>query len=198
MIHFIYQTTNLVNNKRYIGKHTGEFDDSYLGSGFALKRALKKYGKKNFKREILCLADDENSLNELEKLYITEDIVANNSYYNLKLGGDGARKGEYAGSKHPLFGTTGGMYGKKHSDKTKQLMSINNGRPWLGKKFSEVRIEKMRQVSKNRVVTDKARQNYSAASKKNTTACSECGIIIHVGSPLARHLSKHRREVQSN
>ena len=34
MKHFyIYITTNLINNKKYIGQHYGELDDSYLGSG---------------------------------------------------------------------------------------------------------------------------------------------------------------------
>lgn len=34
--HFIYITTNLINNKKYIGKHYGFLNDEYLGSGINL------------------------------------------------------------------------------------------------------------------------------------------------------------------
>ena len=47
--HYIYLTKNIVNGKSYVGKHTyrgkDSFDKNYLGSGYLLKRAIKKYGK---------------------------------------------------------------------------------------------------------------------------------------------------------
>ena len=47
MFFIIYQTTNLINNKIYIGKHqTSDLDDGYLGSGKLLLQAIKKYGNK--------------------------------------------------------------------------------------------------------------------------------------------------------
>lgn len=53
---FIYMTHNLVNGKRYIGKRkydaAGRWVD-YLGSGVLLSRAIQKYGKENFRREII-------------------------------------------------------------------------------------------------------------------------------------------------
>ncbi len=36
MEHYIYLTTNLINGKKYIGKHFGAIGDSYLGSGTLL------------------------------------------------------------------------------------------------------------------------------------------------------------------
>jgi len=50
---FIYKTTNLINNKIYVGKHKTSANDGYLGSGLILGYAVDKYGKENFKREIL-------------------------------------------------------------------------------------------------------------------------------------------------
>ena len=56
MTHYVYQITNLINNKKYIGKHSGELNDSYLGSGENVKNAIKKYGKENFRKDILYIA----------------------------------------------------------------------------------------------------------------------------------------------
>lgn len=49
MYGYVYITENKLNGKKYIGKHRAEiFDKSYLGSGKALKSAIKLYGKSNF------------------------------------------------------------------------------------------------------------------------------------------------------
>lgn len=90
MYYFIYKTTNKINGKYYIGMHkTDNLEDGYLGSGKYFRRALEKYGKENFEREILeyCNSDEEMYLAEAR--YITEDVVNDKSSYNLKLGGDG-------------------------------------------------------------------------------------------------------------
>jgi hypothetical protein len=43
-IYIVYCTTNNINNKKYIGVH-GCFSltEGYIGSGYALKEAIKKY-----------------------------------------------------------------------------------------------------------------------------------------------------------
>jgi hypothetical protein len=48
----IYITTNLINGKQYIGLHSKN-NKSYLGAGTLLLKAIKKYGKENFSKEIL-------------------------------------------------------------------------------------------------------------------------------------------------
>ena len=53
---FIYETTNLLNNKKYIGKCIFSRKNdwkSYLGSGIYLKRAIKKLVRENIRRKIL-------------------------------------------------------------------------------------------------------------------------------------------------
>ena len=51
--YLIYKTTNLINNKVYIGSHrTSNIKDNYLGSGTLLKQAIKKYGKNNFEFKV--------------------------------------------------------------------------------------------------------------------------------------------------
>lgn len=89
MQHFIlYKTTNLINNKTYIGIHqTSNLDDGYLGSGVAFKRAIRKYGKDNFKREILEICNSFEELIEKERIYVDSNWILRNDNYNLKTGG---------------------------------------------------------------------------------------------------------------
>ena len=49
MKHFIYRTTNLLNGKFYVGRHsTTNMNDGYFGSGIVLKKAIEKYGIENY------------------------------------------------------------------------------------------------------------------------------------------------------
>jgi len=48
----IYKTTNIINGKIYVGKDESN-NPAYLGSGYALKPAIKKYGKENFRKRSL-------------------------------------------------------------------------------------------------------------------------------------------------
>ena len=88
MDYFIYLTTNLITGEQYIGQHKGKRNDSYLGSGVILAKAIKKYGKENFKREILCFCSSQEELDKKEKEYIAFfDAVNNPNFYNLSAGG---------------------------------------------------------------------------------------------------------------
>lgn len=91
MYYLIYKITNIINNKIYIGKHqTENKNDDYMGSGILLKRAMNLYGKKFFKKEILCECLNEEELNIKEIDFINEYNSTNkNIGYNIALGGDG-------------------------------------------------------------------------------------------------------------
>ena len=88
--YLVYKTTNLVNGKIYIGKHeTGNLDDGYLGSGILIQRAIEKYGKENFKREILFECSTREEMNAKEAELVNEDFLKRDDIYNLKQGGAG-------------------------------------------------------------------------------------------------------------
>lgn len=92
---FIYKTTNLVNEKYYFGMHsTNNLDDGYLGSGTYLWRSIRKYGKTNFKCEILEFCKSWDELAKREKELITEEILKDSLCMNLKPGGSGGWKNE--------------------------------------------------------------------------------------------------------
>ena len=84
----VYKTTNLVNNKIYIGIHsTNDINDGYLGSGSALSHAIKKYGKENFVRKIIHVCHSRDIAAAYESSIVTEDFVRRRDTYNAKPGG---------------------------------------------------------------------------------------------------------------
>jgi len=92
----IYKITNKINGKTYIGMHkTKNLDDSYMGSGFLIKRAIKFHGKENFEKEILFVFDTYDEMLEKEKELVTESFVDNPMTYNLVCGGLGWDVGNY-------------------------------------------------------------------------------------------------------
>lgn len=90
MYGFVYETKNLINGMKYIGMHKSNVFDDYLGSGKILTRAIKKYGKHNFSRSILAIAETESELAMLEIYYIRiSNAVESKEYYNIHSGGFG-------------------------------------------------------------------------------------------------------------
>lgn len=59
MYGYIYETENLINGKKYIGLHRwneNKLDESYLGSGVALVKAVKNTGPKISSAEFFSVA----------------------------------------------------------------------------------------------------------------------------------------------
>jgi len=156
MYYTIYETTNTITGKKYIGKHaTKNVYDDYLGSGIILANAIAKYGKENFTKKILFIFESEDEMNEKEKELINENVVMSDDYYNIAYGGHG---GNIVFHKdHPLYESSRkklsdaqkarsshmseitkenhkskkvGMYGKNQSEYQKQKVSeVMRGKP---------------------------------------------------------------------
>lgn len=107
---YLYKITNLINNKAYIGKSNfmAKHDRWYVHCKIAkggrktyprlfsyFHSAIKKYGKENFKLEIIETTSTEKEIFRLEKLWISQLKTAGHKLYNLTNGGEGP-----AGFKH--------------------------------------------------------------------------------------------------
>jgi len=88
---YIYKTINQINNKIYVGKCSNSIEESieYLGSGLLITKAIKKYGRNNFKKIILCECSSLEELNKKEKEFIKSAKSSNEECYNIADGGDG-------------------------------------------------------------------------------------------------------------
>jgi len=92
MFYIVYKTTNLINHKIYIGTHkTKDLNDDYLGSGVFLKKAIKKYGKNNFKKEIIAVFDNAEDMMKEERKIVNKNFILRKDTYNYELGGKGGK-----------------------------------------------------------------------------------------------------------
>lgn len=120
-MNFIYITTNIVNGKQYIGSHsTDNMNDGYIGSGRCFLRSVKKYGRKNFKREIL--EECEPSLNLiLEEKYIKDYNTLSPDGYNLSPTGGHGLRGKV--SEKTIEKIRKSNFGQKRSNDTKKKIA---------------------------------------------------------------------------
>jgi group I intron endonuclease len=118
MYGYIYLTTNLINNKKYIGQHKGDYDRKYLGTGIAIINAIKKYGKENFTCEVLEYCESKEKLDEKEIEYIKRfNAVEDQNFYNQVEGGRGGILYERRDGEHNPF------HGKTQTDYQKERVS---------------------------------------------------------------------------
>jgi group I intron endonuclease len=169
----IYITTNLVNGKKYIGRDSHN-NPNYYGSGPAIKNAIKKYGKHNFKKEIIEECSSFEKLIEREEYWLNYYDAGNNrTFYNLQNSGKGVI---LIGEKNPF-------YGKKHSHETKQKMSERRTEknPMHGKKHSHETKQKMSLAHMGKVLSEETRKKLS---------------ISHTGKHLSEETKRKMSESQ--
>jgi len=88
--YLVYQITNLINGKIYIGIHsTKNINDGYMGSGKNLRAAIKEFGIENFKKEILFDFDNPEEMIAKEIELVDRKFISHLNVYNIKLGGEG-------------------------------------------------------------------------------------------------------------
>ena len=151
---YIYKITNKLNGNIYIGLKTASVEDSldYYGSGKLIQIAIKKYGKKNFIKEILERdIEDFDILCEREKHYIALYDSKNNGY-NMTAGG---------------LGSLGYKPTKEHRSNMSKSLSKPRG------PLSEETKRKLSDAAKKRKgrpVSEETRKKLSKALKGNKNA----------------------------
>ena len=140
----IYKHTNTINNKTYIGQTTQTMEERWKQhisdckyKDYHFYKAIKKYGTDCWVNEIVAEYDNE-ILNEAEEYWVSY-FDSFYSGYNSTTGGDSGyiiseetkRKMCIAqrGINHPL-------YGKHHSEETKEKIRESRRKYWEDKKRS--------------------------------------------------------------
>lgn len=127
---YIYKVTNRINKKIYIGQTTKSINSDYIGSGPIIIKAIKKYGKENFAKDILEECDSKDILNEREIYWINfYDSTNRKIGYNVSNGGNGGNLGVLVNQKisDALKGRTAAKdrYGNFFNIKTDDERFIN-------------------------------------------------------------------------
>lgn len=170
--YYVYKTTNLINGKIYIGQHASIDigNDQYIGSGDIIKKAIRKYGHKNFKREILFSFDSLDEAYAKEKDIVTEEFLDREDTYNVRVGGVG------------MFG---------HTRKTKELLSKKMTIFWESEKGSDVKTtlsEKQKELWSNPEYKE------HMVEKFNTTERNE-KLSINLKKWIVEHLAAHKEKM---
>jgi hypothetical protein len=144
MHYTVYKITNNINQKEYVGVHsTYNPNDNYMGSGERIKKAIKKYGKENFSKDIIFYAVSKDIMYWIERMIVDVDYVNDENTYNMTIGGLG-RTIDYT---------------YKDSSKTKISNTLKQGyatgrivptKPNKGKKMTQMQKEKISTTLKER------------------------------------------------
>lgn len=152
----IYKCKNKINGKFYIGQTTQNLDkrkQQHFSRKMNLPfiNALNKYGKKNFKWEVIEECKTKNELDELEFHYIKQynSLIPNG--YNLTTGGNGTS-------------------GYIHSEKSKE----NMGKSQIKRFLNNNERKKLSIKQKELWLNDEYRKNQTIQIKK--TWCNEHNI----------------------
>jgi group I intron endonuclease len=191
---YIYRITNMLDGMQYIGVTTdpkrrfAAHCRPAKTTRLLLKNAIHKYGKENFKMDVILQSTQSYCYEMERKLISAYDTIKPNGY-NLSAGGMGSlgligkingchgRTGE----KHPNFGKPGYRLGVFHTKETKAKMRESHlGLPKTTetkRKLSEAakaryqnpeQVEKMRQIALNRTpeLLAKMREARTAALRR--------------------------------
>lgn len=205
---FIYITTNLVDWKRYVGQRRffGNWA-GYMGSGIHLKRAIAKYGKDNFVRDIVDLAYSQEELNQKEIQWISDlDATSSKEFYNIAGGGhknnmEGlsdqgllewkqklsvSHVGIHTGENHP-------MYGKKHTEEARKRISEGRaGKPshQKGKPLSDEQKQKISEANKGRVPPNKGKSMPEHLRRQMSESRKGVGPSMDVVLKTSKHVTQ--------
>lgn len=177
---YIYKITNLINNKIYFGQRSSDYktDSHYYGSGSVIQKAIKKYGKENFKKEIVKLCKSKQDLDNWEKLIILIGKQHKYGCYNISIGGDGWTKGMKrsdttrlkmsisANNRQPVSDETRNritlaLTGRKLTQMTKDKISKSH----IGKRVSEITKQKLSILRKGKTMSEDTKDKISMKNK---------------------------------
>ena len=166
-MYYIYRITNKINGKTYIGQHKyNKLNDKYMGSGKLIIKAKQKYGVENFEKEILYSSIQyKETADDIERFAIAKERALGKAEYNIADGGQGGNLGEEINKK--LRGENNPFYGKKHSEKTRRMLSEMR----KGKKFGHLSEETKRKISdaqKGKHFSEERKRNISESLKGHT------------------------------
>jgi len=206
----IYLTTNLITGKQYVGQTTNIRKD-YIGSGLLIQKAIKKYGKENFKRETLIECSSQEELNEQEEFWIAVLNTLQPNGYNIQFGGSNGSG--YKLSEDARHNISIGHKGRKHTEETKKKISKGNkgkiisnetrkkisislsgeNHPYYNQKFSDEHKKKIIESRRGYKPSEETKKKISI-SKKGSTPWNKGKVDIYTAETLEKMKKSKSKE----
>ena len=188
---YFYITKNLINGKFYYGSSTVGRENTYLGSGSILEKAIDKYGRENFENIPLKYFETREEAYKFEDRFLKIYNLSSNSLcYNMK---DSALGGNTIGN-HPnrnsivkkMSDSQKGKIKGSLSDSHKEKISISHQGLKQTDEHIESRVSKLRgqtrpldiidKISKSKIghkVSDETKLKISNTLKKKGSISEE-------------------------
>lgn len=202
-IYTVYKTTNLENGHFYIGVHkTANPNDSYLGSGLVIKKAIKEYGRPCFVKEVLFVFDNAIDAYAKERELVDAEFIARRDTYNIAEGGLRTadwKEGRQAMHSERISGENHPFYGKKHTEEAKAQISasLKAKQDKRSKESYERAAEKRRgQPSKLKGTTQTAESNAKRSAShlaNEKLTCPHCGALVDSGNAKRWHFDRCKK-----
>lgn len=168
MNHYIYKILNIETQQYYIGVRSCKCeikDDPYMGSSQIWNKQYIKDNKTILNKEILEVLETRSIANEREvfnlKLHEQDPLCINTLYDIIPSHLDEKQSEEHI-NKRKMIGEKNGMYGKHHSEETKQKIS----KTLKGRVVSEEARKKIGDFNRGKVVSEETRNKLSKARSK--------------------------------
>lgn len=194
---YIYITTNLIEGKRYIEQHKSDkFEpNKYMGSGIYFLNALKKYGKNNFKCELLEWCGTKEQLNEREKYWISYyNAQSDDSFYNLREGGSGEILFTES-SLERISKNNIGKHFKSEEQRKQHSLKMKGFKAMLGKHMSEETKKKQSQAKLGKKIGPRSEATKQAQREKMLGRHPSKETILKRASKIKGHtLPKNVRD----
>lgn len=200
----IYCIERIKTGKKYIGQHLGTIDDDYWGSGVAISKAIKKYGKDEFKKYTLEECDIK-VLNDREQYWIKHYNTFLGEGYNMDNGG-ACNSGYWANLSDEKKAE---IHTKRLANRPKDFKEImhrvhktrNNkaiSKKLVGRTYSKETLQKMSNVAMGRKMTDETKSKISKAKLGKTLTPQQCNNISKAtkGKPKSFRTEEHKKKLR--
>lgn len=202
-----------MNDKVYIGQTTGtlrrrkslHLSSAQRGDGYYFQRALKKYGKNNFKWATIDFAYSKRTLDRKEKYWIKEYKSTNSKYgYNLMDGGGSGGIPNEVTRKKLSIANKGQKRSKEFCEKSRlrnlgwkpsKEAKEKNRLAHLGRHHTEEAKKKLSQRIKGHPVSEETKKKISDAQKGRKKTPEQIEKNRQAQLRLHKHLTDEQKRI---
>ena len=165
---YVYKITNVKTNEFYIGVRSCDCEinnDRYMGSSSIWNKLYIKEHKNDLKKEIIETFETRKLANVKEVILlksVENDPLCINCYFDYTPDMTGTKQTPEWIEKRKMFGEQNGMFGKHHSEETKQKIS----EAMHNRKLSEEHKRKIGKAHKGKIVSEETKKKLSKSKQK--------------------------------